>query len=337
MQQRITVPIAKAREIAVDAGPEFTKALIELESLNYAMVDVVIEYGDDPSDPVIGLQQHDGVMVGFFLDPWVGEQIALPGGETVHDLHVTLAYIGTLDEIDVNQQRTLIGVVSELARDSHALSGVVAGMNTFSASAASEDEAPGTVPLYAGVNIPGLYELRTALLAALDDAGIPYHDDFPVFTPHVTLAYVDPEVVTPDVLDRWQLTPQPVTLRTITAAIGGAHFDSTLFGDMWGDEGIVTGRTNPPSAYRPNFTKALALEEEKRFTLAPMYLPDTLDGHGEWIDGVELEDVFHEWMADYARDGIRLQHNTEIPAGQVVEGYILREPMEVDVPIPTAA
>lgn len=346
-QTRQTVSIDRARELAEEGlvGEGFEKALAELQAMNYAQVDVVIDYGPS-GNSTVGLAPVNGIMVGFFLPYYVGEKIALPGGEPVNGLHITLAYCGELDALTVNQQRALIGVVAELARDSHALRGATMGLNTFPAGDPDdEDDSDRTpiVPLYAGVNVPGLFELRGALLRALDDAKVPYAKDHPNFVPHITLAYVDPADATEEVLDGFGLQPVPLILRELTVAIGGAHFTSTLFGDMWEDDeygvtpyGSASQNANPPSAYRPaiKVAKALTIEEEQRFTLAPMYLPGTLDGHGEWVEGVDLEQAFHDFMADFASEGIRLQHEPSIVAGKVVEGYILREPLEVDVPVP---
>lgn len=69
---------------------------------------------------------------------------------------------------------------------------------------------------------------------------------------------------------------------------------------------------------------------EKRFTLGPMYIPDMTDAHGEWTDGEELQNAI--W--DYVRLGdrrIRLQHNTDIVAGEWLE--IMSWPYPVTVPM----
>jgi 2'-5' RNA ligase len=339
-QIRQTVDLDTARDLAERGliGDGFEKSLAELGAMNYAQVDVVIDYGPNGTSTV-GIAPVNGIMVGFFLPSWVGEQVALPGGEQVNGLHITLAYLGELDALNVNQQRTLIGVCAELARDSHALRGVLRGINTFPAEEGGDGAGytSDSIPLYAGVDVPGLFELRGALLRALDDAKIPYDKTHPNYVPHVTLAYVDPEAADEDALTAFQLEPVDVTLRELTVAIGGAHFTSTLFGEVWDDYGVAPEyQRTGPSAYRPTIAvaKALTLEEERRFTLAPMYLPDTLDGHGEWVDGLDLEQSFHDFMADFAHEGIRLQHEPAVVAGKVVEGYILREPLEVEVPVP---
>lgn len=70
--------------------------------------------------------------------------------------------------------------------------------------------------------------------------------------------------------------------------------------------------------------------DSKRFTLGPMYIPWRLDAHEEWTDDDELQGAV--W--DYVRSGdrrIRLQHNTEVVAGEWLE--IMSWPFAVTVPI----
>jgi len=67
-----------------------------------------------------------------------------------------------------------------------------------------------------------------------------------------------------------------------------------------------------------------------RYTLGPMYVPDTIDAHGEWTDAESLQSAV--W--DYVRSGdrrIRLQHNLEVVAGEWVE--CMAWPWAVTVPM----
>lgn len=68
--------------------------------------------------------------------------------------------------------------------------------------------------------------------------------------------------------------------------------------------------------------------EEKRFTLAPMYVPNTLDAQGEWTDPEELQGAVWEYVKRGDR-GIRLQHNRDINAGEWVECMQIPYPMTV--------
>lgn len=71
-------------------------------------------------------------------------------------------------------------------------------------------------------------------------------------------------------------------------------------------------------------------QEDRRFTMGPMYIPDMIDAHGEWTDAPELQDAV--W--DYVKSGdrrIRLQHNRDVVAGEWVE--CMAWPYPVTVPM----
>lgn len=70
--------------------------------------------------------------------------------------------------------------------------------------------------------------------------------------------------------------------------------------------------------------------EERRYTLGPWYVPDAYDAHGEWTDSDELQLALWKYMAGEDR-AIRLQHNTEVTAGECVEA--LSWPYPVTVPM----
>jgi hypothetical protein len=74
-------------------------------------------------------------------------------------------------------------------------------------------------------------------------------------------------------------------------------------------------------------TKAESAEsEEARFTLAPWYVPDTEDAHGEFVEADDLQ----QSLWDFTRKGDRtvyFQHTDE-PVGEIVEGP-LQFPFEI--------
>lgn len=69
---------------------------------------------------------------------------------------------------------------------------------------------------------------------------------------------------------------------------------------------------------------------EQRFTLGPMYVPDSLDAHGEWTDAEELQKAVWEYVRKGDRR-IRLQHNRDVVAGEWVE--IMTFPYTMSVPM----
>jgi len=79
-----------------------------------------------------------------------------------------------------------------------------------------------------------------------------------------------------------------------------------------------------------NRKKELAKADEKRFTLAPWYVPNSLDAHMEWTDSDELQKALWTYVKSGNHD-IRLQHVPDTVAGQWVEA--MTWPFEVEVPM----
>jgi hypothetical protein len=74
--------------------------------------------------------------------------------------------------------------------------------------------------------------------------------------------------------------------------------------------------------------QTLKKEQERRYTLGPLYIPDRVDAHGEFTDADELQKAV--WK--YVRDGdrrIRLQHNRDVVAGEWVE--VMTWPYEMTI------
>ena len=95
-------------------------------------------------------------------------------------------------------------------------------------------------------------------------------------------------------------------------------------GKTWA-ESIVRRAENAEKSL--DFIKA---DEERKFTLAPMYIPDRLDAHDEWTDADELQKAVWDYVKSDDRR-IRLQHNKEVVAGEWVE--IMTFPYELTVPM----
>lgn len=140
---------------------------------------------DEPSVTIASrAPTHSGVMVAAYPSPELAADLALDGGEPAEELHVTLAYFGRVDELDEDQLETLATVLELYARGHDPLEGEVGGIGRFTA-------AEGPDALYGSVDVPGLSRLRTALVEALEQAGVPPRADHD-FTPHITLAYLEP-------------------------------------------------------------------------------------------------------------------------------------------------
>jgi 2'-5' RNA ligase len=143
-----------------------------------------------------------GTMVAFFVPEHVGERIVLKDGEHLKDLHVTLAYLGK--GLTPEQKRAVQQVVRELAPEQPQVYAKVAGLGRFSASETSD----GKDVIYASVDSTHLMHFREKLVRALKVAGLPVNEKHS-FTPHITLAYVEPDAESP--IKRVELTDMMFT------------------------------------------------------------------------------------------------------------------------------
>lgn len=141
----------------------------------------------------------DGVMVAVYPDPAAADAVAkhisgpdntIPRG----DLHVTLAYLGTTDEVQLSAD-AIANAVRDAAEGTEPLEGSIGGIGQFPADENADGE--GGAPTWAPVDVPGLGLLREAIVSALGDAVRTDHG----FTPHMTLGYgiglIDPVPATP--------------------------------------------------------------------------------------------------------------------------------------------
>jgi 2'-5' RNA ligase len=306
MSRELTYPIARAQEIT--RGTELEAMVAKAADAGQDAVQFLLtDNGDGTYD--ITASEPDGVMVAWMLPDYVAEQVAIPGGQPAEDLHVTLAYLGDAAALSIADQRKLIGVVGEVCLTQATLRGSIQGTGTFS-------NGEETDPFWVGVNIPGITELRQALVTALVDAGIQPQgfSAEQTYTPHITVDYIPGGSTIPPL----DFQPVDVCVDKITVCVGPHRF--TL--DLQQDDDQDSMGPIRTSGWTPQaINKAMDTVTEDRYTLAPWYIPDRLDAHGEWSDRHELQKSFWGYLAKADRD-IRLQHNTKIVAGRWVDGVV---------------
>jgi HK97 family phage portal protein len=135
--------------------------------------------------------QHTGTMVALFLDPKAAKQLAIPDGEDPDDLHITLAYLKSEDNPNLNipaLKKLLISYASEATP----LEGTTSGVGRFSPS----EQSDGLSPVWAAVNISGLQDWRADLVKQLEAANITIASNFD-YQPHITLDYIDSDAPMP--------------------------------------------------------------------------------------------------------------------------------------------
>lgn len=302
---------------------EFFDAVAHAVAEGWNVVDVTL------TDDNILLSPHDGVVVAWFVPEYLANRLRVDNGEP--EPHVTLCYLGKVDDLTLEQQRELVGLVAEVLEDQHQLYGIVSGTGSFPAKEDADE-----YPWFAGVNVPGLAELRQRLATKLEDAGFPVSTYPGGYTPHLTLAYI-PEGDEPPQVD---LAPEIVNIDSITVGIGGSRrnidlpepdYDENYWDerDRWMKEQLGEDYWSAAGlGFRP-FVKS-TVEAERRFTLGPWYIPDIEDAHGEWTDA----DTLQQALWGYVRSGYRtihLQHEPSVAAGEWVE--LMQLPWAVEVPV----
>lgn len=164
---------------------------------------------------------HSGLWVGFSLTTDVGAALALPDGEAADDLHVTLTYMHDASQLPAETVAAVIKNLGDYATAEEPIEAQVSGLGRFAASATSD----GKDVLYASIDAPNLPEFRQDLCELLEAAGAP-PSQVHGFTPHVTLAYIDPTADLP--LQR--IGEAPVSFDRLDVRIGDQTFSFPLTG-----------------------------------------------------------------------------------------------------------
>lgn len=174
------------------------------------------------------LQHNTGMMLALMIDPEVAQQMAIPGGELANQLHITLAYLGDMEDEPADAlyrphtHRDMIEQpITAVTSTAQPLAGVFGGIGRF--YPAETD----TTPVIALVDIPGLSEFRNELVAALKQANYFIADNHG-YTPHCTLAYIDQSAPMPAA----SIPPLDLRFDAVWLCIGDERIPFRLGGDL---------------------------------------------------------------------------------------------------------
>lgn len=156
---------------------------------------------------ITAAEKHRGVMIALYPPEHICEALALEGGEDPTNIHITIAYLGKLDELPEDVVAKASDCVQRACAGQSVFRGSISGVGRF---AAGEQDV-----VHATIDIPGLSEFRVKLCAELEAAGIPAKKNHG-FDPHATLKYVDVGDEMP--LDR--IEPVELSLDTVWVVSG---------------------------------------------------------------------------------------------------------------------
>lgn len=314
--------VTKARRVAKDLGwPDMETALAAFDEQGMDLVEV-----DATPDGDAGVGEPETAMLCVPLD-MMDDELDVIGGETFH--HITLSFFGPLAGLSTEDQQKVLGVVAALAQSAPQLRGVLSGTDLFEA----ED---GSTVWWAKPWVDGLLALRAQAVSMLQQAGIDLSadDHLEEWTPHVTLAYLPVGQEPPDV----ELPTTPLNVDRVCLCLGGRRYDFPLTGEPTPVDTASAQAANESgwhaSAFVPNVAKGLltdpeAAPDDQRYTFGPVYVPDFIDGQGDWTDPDTLEQAVRDYFGAGQFD-IHLQHSDAV-AGQCVG--ILVWPFPVTIPV----
>jgi len=172
------------------------------------------------------LPAQNGVMVALMLPDQtaahlqaLGRGVGLSESDLLpaDEMHVTLAYLGTIDEVNrhfgASDEESVSSALERFATGWRPIKGSLNGFGRFFEGGSADC-------LYLNFDSPVLPQFRQALIAFLKS------EDFPLtethgYSPHSTLAYVSKDTPTPPL----PLHPIEVTFTSMTLAWGGEYYD----------------------------------------------------------------------------------------------------------------
>jgi 2'-5' RNA ligase len=160
---------------------------------------------------------HTGAMIALFLPTSIGGKFALGGPSALppSEMHVTLAYLGKVDQLTEWQKEHAHEAIKLIAENHPPLQGNINGCGRF-----CNDDDEGD-PFFVIPDLPKLPNLRQIVVDFIDSRCEIEPANNHGYTPHITLAYILHS--NPNPFDSVELTP--VTFPTISLVLGDNRYD----------------------------------------------------------------------------------------------------------------
>lgn len=166
---------------------------------------------------VTAAEEQRGVIVALVPPESIRKAISDAGDQPVEEIHLTLAYLGDVEDGMVKLDEDAEPVTLD------ALAAAVAvwsdGERPIMASTSGSGQfaqPDGSIVNYVSVDAPGLNEMRARLIGALESAGIAVADSHG-FTPHITVSYAG------DLIESDKLSGASWMIDSVEVWWAGAH------------------------------------------------------------------------------------------------------------------
>lgn len=263
-----------------------------------------------------------GMMLALWTPGDLAKKLAQPDGEHPDDMHVTLGYYGKVGkDLAPEQVASIEKCVAKAAQGYKPVQAFIGGVGRFNGTQTSDNKDV----LIAHVDSPGLHDVRDDLLAQVQKcAGIakaegeaaagpsPKRDHG--YTPHITLAYIDPA------------GPMPVH------KLARDEFTFTHLVMAVGKERKMYALGEIPVAKKNILCPIVKADNEERLVTGIVLIPETTDAQGDIYSSDVIKDAAHNFLALYnKKTQLGLQHEIFGTEGiELVESWIAPVDMTVN-------
>lgn len=175
------------------------------------------------TEAVTAASGHTGAMIALRMSEVDAYRLVTDDYEPVEELHMTLLFLGTAEDISADRQAAILDAVREFAAGLDPVTGNVFGVSVFNPTSATDLSTDALPAITLNVSGPDLGPLQEGLATAVRDQ-FAYPDQYAPWSPHVTLAYSTDYDLVGQFADR----VGPVTFDRIRVAFAGVVTDIPL-------------------------------------------------------------------------------------------------------------
>ena len=250
---------------------------------------------------------NSGFLLAARLPADAAEQLLVPSGESLADLHITVIYFGPAADMSEEDKEVASEIVADILAETGPIEARVGGMARF----LTRD---GMHPIVALIDAPELNDLRERIAGELEEAGIEFKNTY-AYMPHVTLIYedLDNEV---DSRSANGLGARSAEWPTDLEDLDVPEIDFVIDALELRDEDVIDvypmvesfARSGPVLKFKTTGRNEMyKVNEEQRYTFTVVYKPDDVDAHDEYVSPDDLQLSLWDHVRAGERD-VYVQH-----------------------------